>query len=80
MRTSSDSTYTRTAGVISTCWPTISNPVQFVRRYAPAIRRYLQAFLRNSDDADEAAQDFLVRVFDRGFVFEAEPPVASATI
>lgn len=52
---------------ISTCWPMIHNPVQFVMRYAPAIRKYVSALVRNPHDADEVAQDFLVRVLDKGF-------------
>jgi RNA polymerase sigma factor (sigma-70 family) len=52
---------------ISTCWPTIQNPVQFVMRYAPAIRKYVAALVRNPHDAEEVAQDFLVRVLDKGF-------------
>lgn len=52
---------------ISTCWPTINNPVQFVMRYAPAIQRYVAAIVPNAHDAEEVAQDFLVRVLDKGF-------------
>jgi len=52
---------------ISTCWPMIHNPVQFVMRYAPAIRKYVGAVVRNPHDAEEVAQDFLVRVLDKGF-------------
>lgn len=52
---------------ISTRWPMIHNPVQFVMRYAPAIRRYVAALVHDAHDAEDVAQDFLVRVFDRGF-------------
>jgi RNA polymerase sigma-70 factor (ECF subfamily) len=52
---------------ISTCWPLIHNPVQFVMRYARAIQKYVVAIVRDSHDAEEVAQDFLVRVFDKGF-------------
>ncbi|MBC7816490.1 MAG: sigma-70 family RNA polymerase sigma factor [Planctomycetaceae bacterium] len=52
---------------ISTCWPTISNPVQFVMRYARAIQKYVGALVRDPHDAEEVAQDFLVKVFDKGF-------------
>ncbi|MCY2964986.1 MAG: sigma-70 family RNA polymerase sigma factor [Planctomycetota bacterium] len=52
---------------ISTCWPSIRDPVQFVMRYARAIRKYVAAVVRDSHDADEVAQDFLVRVFEKGF-------------
>lgn len=52
---------------ISTCWPMIRNPVQFVMRYAPAIRSYLGVLVRNPHEADDVAQDFLTRVVDKGF-------------
>lgn len=52
---------------ISTCWPMINNPVQFVMRYARAIRKYVGAVVRDSEHAEEVAQDFLVQVFSQGF-------------
>ncbi len=52
---------------ISTCWPTINNPVQFVMRYARAIHKYVAAIVRDPHDAEEVTQDFLTRVFDKGF-------------
>lgn len=52
---------------ISTYWPMIHNPVQFVMRYARAIQKYVAAIVRNPHDAEEVAQAFLVRVFDKGF-------------
>lgn len=52
---------------ISTCWPMINNPVQFVMRYARAIQKYVSAIVRDPHDAEEVAQDFLVKVFDKGF-------------
>ena len=52
---------------ISTCWPMINNPVQFVMRYARAIRKYVGAVVRDADQAEEVAQDFLVQVFGKGF-------------
>lgn len=52
---------------ISTCWPMINNPVQFVMRYARAIRKYVAAVVHDSDEAEEVAQDFLVQVFGKGF-------------
>src|SRR5262245_3974428 len=57
---------------ISTRWPLIRDPVQFVLRYAPAIRAYLVAMLRDDHDADDLAQDFLVKGLQHGFV-RAEP-------
>lgn len=52
---------------ISTRWPLITDPGQFVLRYAPAIRRYLGAILTDPNEADEAAQDFLLKSLSRGF-------------
>ncbi len=52
---------------ISTRWATLRDPVQFVLRYAPAVRKYLDALLRDPHDADEVAQEFLLHVFQHGF-------------
>jgi hypothetical protein len=57
---------------ISTRWPLIRDPVQFVLRYAPAIRKYLEALLRNVHDAEEVSQDFLLKGILRGFVRTTE--------
>jgi RNA polymerase sigma-70 factor (ECF subfamily) len=53
---------------ISTRWPLIRDPIQFVLRYAPAIRKYLEALLRNTHDAEDVAQDFLLKGILSGFV------------
>lgn len=53
---------------ISTYLQTLTDPVQFTMRYAPAIERYLHALLRDPHDAEEVLQDFLVRGLERGFV------------
>jgi hypothetical protein len=53
---------------ISTCWPSIKDPMQFVLRYAPAIQKYLHALLKNSHDAEEVAQEFLLRGLEHGFL------------
>lgn len=53
---------------ISTCWPAISDPVQFTYRYASAIQNYLDAILRDSHEAEEVLQDFLVRGLEQGFL------------
>src|SRR5262245_34474255 len=53
---------------VSTRWSVVSEPARFMVRYAPAIRRYLVALLRNEDEADEVAHDFLLRVAQGGFV------------
>lgn len=52
---------------ISTRWTCVNDPSQFVLRYAPAIRSYLGALIKNQHDAEEAAQDFLLRAVRRGF-------------
>jgi hypothetical protein len=53
---------------ISTEWVIVRDPAQFVLRYAPAIQRYFGALIKNRHDAEEAAQDFLLRVTQHGFV------------
>ncbi len=53
---------------ISTRWALICDPVQFVMRYAPAIRGYLGVFLKNTYDVDDVCQAFLLRVVERGVV------------
>jgi RNA polymerase sigma-70 factor (ECF subfamily) len=53
---------------ISTHWHLITDPVRFVLRYAQAIHAYLKALLRNAHDAEEVAQEFLLRGITRGFV------------
>jgi RNA polymerase sigma-70 factor (ECF subfamily) len=57
---------------ISTHWPLIEQPAQFVMRYAAAIRSYLEALLRSADAADEVSQDFLLRGILHGFVRTAQ--------
>ncbi len=55
---------------ISTRWALIRDPVQFVMRYAPAIRGYLGVFLKNPHDVEDVCQAFLLRVVERGIVEE----------
>lgn len=57
---------------ISTRWGAIKDPVRFLMRYGPAIRKYLDALLKNVHDAEEVSQDFLVRVLEHGFA-SADP-------
>jgi hypothetical protein len=52
---------------ISTRWHLISDPAQFVLRYAPAIRRYLGALLRDPDAVDEVGQELLLRSLQSKF-------------
>jgi RNA polymerase sigma-70 factor (ECF subfamily) len=53
---------------ISTQWSQLDNPAHFLMRYAPAVRSYLVALLKNPHDAEEATQEFLLRVMEQGFV------------
>jgi RNA polymerase sigma factor (sigma-70 family) len=51
---------------ISTCWRLVHDPAYIAASYGPAIRRYLHALLKNSHDAEEVTQDFLVRAHEQG--------------
>src|SRR5262249_23128338 len=51
---------------VSTCWNRVRDPAYFVDFYAPAIVRYLEALLKDPHDAEEVAQDFLLRVHQQG--------------
>ena len=53
--------------LISTHWPSITDPMKFILRYAPAIRGYLQALLPLPADVDEVVQEILLNVLERGF-------------
>jgi DNA-directed RNA polymerase specialized sigma24 family protein len=53
--------------LISTHWPSITDPMKFVLRYAPSIRGYLEALLPLPADVDEVVQEFLLSVVERGF-------------
>jgi RNA polymerase sigma-70 factor (ECF subfamily) len=57
---------------ITTRWPLINNPVQFVMRYAPAIRRYLAAILRDPHDLDDVIQEFLLKMIKGGLASEEQ--------
>jgi DNA-directed RNA polymerase specialized sigma24 family protein len=52
---------------ISTHWPLISDPLQFVLRYAPAVRRYLAALLKDPHDAEDVTQNFLLHILKQPF-------------
>ncbi len=54
------------AGIV-TNWSQVNDPVRFVARYAPAIRNYLHALIRDPHEADDAAQEFLTKIGQRGF-------------
>ena len=52
---------------ITTRWSIVNDPAKVVVRYAPAIRSYLEAILRNANDADEVAQEFALHVLNHKF-------------
>jgi RNA polymerase sigma-70 factor (ECF subfamily) len=52
---------------ITTVWSMLGDPAQFIMRYAPAIQAYFAAIIANRDDAEEAIQEFLLRVTKSGF-------------
>jgi RNA polymerase sigma factor (sigma-70 family) len=45
----------------------LADSERFLRRYAPAIRGYFSSLMRNRCDAEDAAQDFFLRVMRKGF-------------
>jgi RNA polymerase sigma-70 factor (ECF subfamily) len=55
---------------ISTHWGVIGDPLQFVLRYASAVRRYVRALVRNEHDSEDVVQDFLLKTVRRPFVPE----------
>jgi RNA polymerase sigma-70 factor (ECF subfamily) len=59
-------------GDISTSWRRLHDPLRFVMTYGPAVRAYLFAILRDDHETDEALQDLLLQVTDRG-LGEASP-------
>jgi len=52
---------------ISTEWSIVQDPSEVVFRYASAIQSYFAALLKNPHDAEEVAQEFLLRVLEVGF-------------
>jgi hypothetical protein len=52
---------------ITTRWSIVNDPAKVVVRYAPAIRSYLEAILRNGHDADEVSQEFALHVLRHKF-------------
>lgn len=53
---------------ISTQWSALHDPSHFLIRYAVSVRNYLEALLRDSQDADDVSQEFLMSVVAKGFV------------
>src|SRR5437764_799312 len=52
---------------ISTEWSRLNDPSHFVIRYAPAVQKYLGAILRDPADVEEVAQEFVLKVVEKGF-------------
>jgi hypothetical protein len=55
---------------ISTHWHVVGDPLQFVLRYAPAVRRYVGALIKNVHDSEDVVQDFLVQAVRQPFTPE----------
>ncbi len=51
----------------ATQWELIRDPAHVIKRYAPVIRRYFGLLIRNPDDAEEATQEFFLRIVESGF-------------
>src|SRR5262249_37763630 len=55
---------------ISTHWHVVGDPLQFVMRYAAAVRRYVGAVVKNPHDSEGVVQDFLLNTGRRPFTPE----------
>jgi DNA-directed RNA polymerase specialized sigma24 family protein len=55
---------------ISTHWHVVGDPLQFVMRYAAAVRRYVGALVKDPHDSEDVVQDFLLRTVRRPFTPE----------
>jgi RNA polymerase sigma factor (sigma-70 family) len=55
---------------ISTHWHVVGDPLQFVMRYAPAVRRYVGALVKDPHDSEDVVQDFLLQAVRRPFTPE----------
>ncbi len=53
---------------ISTQWSVVHNPGHFLIRYAASVRSYLEALLKNLQEADDVSQEFFLSVVANGFV------------
>jgi len=63
---------------ISTHVATLQDAERFVVRYGNAVRGYLTAILRNSEDAEEVMQDILLNLLNRGGVDAVWPAASGA--
>jgi RNA polymerase sigma-70 factor (ECF subfamily) len=52
---------------ISTHWHVVGDPLQFVMRYASAVRRYTAALINNAHDSEDVVQEFLMRTVRQPF-------------
>jgi hypothetical protein len=52
---------------IATDWFVIDDPGRFFLRYASAVQGYFASLLKNPEDAEDAAQDFFLRIMRKGF-------------
>jgi RNA polymerase sigma-70 factor (ECF subfamily) len=52
---------------ISTHWHVVGDPLQFVMRYASAVRRYVGALVKNPHDSEDIVQDLLLQTLHRPF-------------
>ncbi|MDB5335921.1 MAG: sigma-70 family polymerase sigma factor [Planctomycetaceae bacterium] len=57
---------------ISTQWSLVHNPGHFLIRYAASVRSYLEALLKDLQEADDVSQEFFLSVVANGFV-RADP-------
>jgi RNA polymerase sigma-70 factor (ECF subfamily) len=55
---------------ITTHWHVVGDPLQFVMRYAAAVRRYVGALVKNPHDSEDVVQDFLLQTVRRPFTPE----------
>ncbi len=52
---------------ISTAWSRIRDPLHFITRYGPALRRYLRAIIPDEQEGEDILQALALRVLERGF-------------
>src|SRR5262249_49069406 len=52
---------------ISTHWHIVCDPVQFVMRYATAVRRYVGTLVKNPHDSEDVVADFLLQTVRQPF-------------
>jgi RNA polymerase sigma-70 factor (ECF subfamily) len=55
---------------VSTHWPVVGDPLQFVLRYARAVRGYVGALIKNTHDSEDVVQEFLMKTVRQPFTPE----------